>query len=263
VEPRHVGGARLDLFLGALVECHQADGRRRNAPLLHQVACPFGEHPGLAGASRGDDACRAAVVSDRLQLVGSQLGSGGVANRRLQRAVLDRHTVQHRHAIDWLGEAGRPAIEPGELASGQLHIAAPVADRPGAQLDGTLYEWPPRDLAAKVECVRHAQVGNRIVDELVPWPHLVRWLCARLGGDDEVAVYLDDHRRAGCGERSQLGEGRRAGADHDPWRVGPVGWRGLARRHDDVAAQFGRAAVHCDSERRRALCPLVCWLDER
>ncbi|CAB4830953.1 unannotated protein [freshwater metagenome] len=65
-----IGGAGRDLFLGAFVERDERDCRRRQPPLLYEVAGAFGEHTRLARTGRSDDARRAARVGDGRELVG-------------------------------------------------------------------------------------------------------------------------------------------------------------------------------------------------
>ncbi|HRE02174.1 MAG TPA: hypothetical protein PLV68_12800, partial [Ilumatobacteraceae bacterium] len=105
LQPAQVAGARPHLFLGTLVERHQADGRGRQPPFTQQVARPLGEHAGLAAASGSDDACRATMVSDRSELIGGQIGGGrGIAGRD-ERAMFESDRVHDADPAD----RGHPA----------------------------------------------------------------------------------------------------------------------------------------------------------
>jgi hypothetical protein len=93
--------AGAHLLLGALVEGDEAHRRRRQVPVLEQVAGAFGEHPGLAGTGGGDDPRRPGVVGDGGQLVRGEVGVGAVVGpERLQRAVGDGDAVDHGRTAD-------------------------------------------------------------------------------------------------------------------------------------------------------------------
>ena len=94
--PGEIAGAFAHLLLGPLVERDEADRARRQPPPDEQVARPLGEHAGLAGTGRGDDAGCAAGVHDGCELVGSEVGARSVGQRGRERPVLDGNGVEHR-----------------------------------------------------------------------------------------------------------------------------------------------------------------------
>ena len=88
------------LLLGPLVERHEADRGRRELPVRQQVASALGEHPGLARPGRRDDPGRPTGVGDGGELIGREIGRGGVRAERGQRPVLEREPVHDDPTVE-------------------------------------------------------------------------------------------------------------------------------------------------------------------
>ena len=239
----HVGGAGGDLFLGPLVERDERDGGGRDAPLLHQVTRAFGEHPGLTRAGGGDDAGRATVVGDCGQLVGGERSLRAVAQRWAQRPVLDRHSVQHRGAVDRGCVARRPTVEPRSRTVGQFDVAAPVGDGASAGTHCQGQQRPVRR-GSRIDGVAEHQVLQLVAAEPHPRPHRVRW---QRGGERRGQLLAGgvadlEHAPRALGGRLQQQPHQVAGRglDDHPRCVLPLGGGGLAGGDDDVATQDGR-----------------------
>ena len=78
--------AFLHLFSGSYVERQQADRARVDTAVSDQVTGPLGEHSGLARTGRRDDPGSSAAVGDGGELVGCELGGGGLITQRCERA---------------------------------------------------------------------------------------------------------------------------------------------------------------------------------
>ena len=167
------GEPRLHRVLGAHVVRDRGD--RGGRPVAgEEEAEPFGEHACLARARGRDHACRAAVVHDRFELVGREVGvgRGGTVQREL--ALLDRVAVHDRARV-----AARSAVAPRVRAVGQRDVGVVAGCRPQpprfdrrspheALAPAVVVVRPreevralPCELEVRVECVRRARVGLR------------------------------------------------------------------------------------------------------
>ncbi len=101
------GQPRGHLLLRLLVVGEGEHGLALVAAIGQEVAKPFGEHAGLAGAGRRHDAGRARAVADRRQLIGRQAGLRLLRLRlRDEQADLDRLPVHHLDPLEGRGERG-------------------------------------------------------------------------------------------------------------------------------------------------------------
>ena len=123
-----VRGALLHLLLGALVERHEAQRGRRQAPAVEQQPGPLGEDAGLARTGRGDDAGRTAGVTDGGELVVGECGRRGVGPEGAQGAVLEGHGGHDgAERVERAGVAQRPSVAPRGATVGEHDVAGVVA----------------------------------------------------------------------------------------------------------------------------------------
>ena len=181
------------LLLGPLVERHEADGGRRELPVRQQVTSALGEHPGLARSGRCDDPRRPTDVSDGSQLIGSEVGRGGVRAERGQRPVLEREPVHDDPTVERRREPERPPVEPGLVAARENDIGN--APGGGTQLDRPAGQGPVAGVGpATIDAVRPDEVVQLVQLEREPRPDLVGGpafhLARRLF---ELGLQLDDH----------------------------------------------------------------------
>ncbi len=272
-------GAHLLLCLP--VVRHRQKARSLIAAVGQQVPVAFGEHAGLAGAGRGDDAGGSGGMPDRRPLVRREV-SDQIDRRGLgkqiseldglpmdeQRAIQDGGVslAPARRGASWtrLSERrARAAVDPRGDTIRQEDVCGATHGR--AQ-SGRLLGPPPDRLAAAASVITVRPYEEM---EIVG-----RWSPAgakaperQIGGlgpaePGRVDAHLDHDRssRGPCvaqrgDHRVRLGQG--GGVDHDPRGVVPAGRRGGAAGHDDGSSQHdgGTRRIGRHLWRRRR-CPI-------
>jgi hypothetical protein len=177
---------------------------------------------------------------------GARSASVLVAEWQPQRAMLDRHPVQHADPVDGCGVARRATVEPGPNAVGQLDVAAAIVHGAGAGTHRLLQQRPGR-LRAQIDRVAEHEVVQLLGGELHPRPHRVR---RQRGGERGGQLLLDRRRQLQHATRAlrgvfeqHLDELAGRGVDGEPWCARPPRRRWLAGGDDDIPAERRRPRV--------------------
>jgi len=173
LQPHQIGGAATHLLLGALVERHEGDRRRRKPPRADEVPRPLGEHPGLARTRRCDDPCGATGVRDGGELIRSEFGTGDVRAGHGEVPVFDRDDVHDTDPADRIDVTERPTVEPHRGSVGKLHVAVTVDS--SSETDCCIDGGPAWRLRiTEVDRVGPDQMVQFVREELVSDTDLVR-----------------------------------------------------------------------------------------